>query len=76
MDRDTLQKLALGNRVDLAAVLHVEAALETLRRAGVVQPSGYAITPPLGRMGVALGTRELENRPTPCAAIDDYKEPT
>ena len=62
MERDTLERLALGNRVDLAAVRRVEAELEALRRAGLAETSRYAITPPLGRVGLPTRTRELANR--------------
>ena len=53
MEREALEKPAVGNRVNLAEVLRVEAELSKLERAGVCQPEGYSIIPPLGRPVVA-----------------------
>ena len=59
MDREALEKLAAGNRVDLAEVLRVEAELLKLERAGVYRREGYSITPPLGRPPAALERQPL-----------------
>jgi len=49
MERQAIEKLAAGNRVDLAAVRRVENELAKLAEAGVDRPEGYSISPPLGR---------------------------
>jgi hypothetical protein len=49
MDRESLGKFAVGNRVDMAEVFRVERELAKLAEAGVTEPNGYKIASPLGR---------------------------
>ena len=62
MEREALEKLAAGNRVNLADVLRVEAELSKLERAGVYQPEGYSITLPLGGPAVISQRKAGESR--------------
>ena len=49
--REELEKLAKGNRVDLKQIEELQEQLRQLERAGVTQRSDYAIQRPLGRTG-------------------------
>jgi len=61
MDRQTIAEFAAGNRVDVAAVQRVEDELAKLAEAGVEQPEGYSISPPLGRPADMVQRQMLAN---------------
>jgi hypothetical protein len=63
MDRESLGKLAVGNRVDLAKVFRVERELAKLAEAGVTEPGGYKIASPLGRPTDVAQRKSLANVP-------------